>query len=757
MHDLVHDLARSVMVHEVFDGTKVGNAVGWSCRYALLTDCSKPLEIPTTSAIKIRALRFLNCRRIELCSAAFSSAKSLRVLDLSECHILKLPESIGELKQLRYLNACGISNKTVPNGIANLSKLMYLNLKGSMLTALPDSIGDIKGLLHLDLSDCVLIRKLPESFVNLKRLEYLDVSNCCLLNGVSKALDGLTNIQYLNLSLRAESGNILPLKGIEKVIGNLVELRFLGLCWSMQYIFRDQSSQETFSFVDRICTLSNLEHLDLSCNCCIVNVPQSIGGLRNLHTLNLLNCTELARLPECILNMDSLKVLNVKGCSKLDKSMLSRSKVALLPHFVVHADDGDFNSNIGLLKYVNPNELHISSLDNVKSAEEVQSVKLEEKQGIYDLKLEWTTDSQRSVEDVKVLGELVPPSTLWTFYMKGYNSVRFPYWFTDINIYLPHLIQIELWELRNCTSLPSLGQLQNLQELLVGGMSSITRIGEGFCGGSSAFPRLKKFRLCFMENLEAWNTMCFNGDGVVTQFMFPSLKELSICDCPKLTLKPCPPRAIKWEIENSDGVLSSWEEWGETRPSLISAALTDIIVTVKCSKVPVGEWKLFHHLPAITELSISYCTNLECSSPEIIRDLCFIKSLWLKDNEQTQLPKWLGDLISLQELLVQGWRELSNLQDSMQHLTSLQELCLYECPSITGLPQWLGDLAALKELVISDCTGIRSLPKSIVKLTRLEELCIYGCHELAKWCEIEENKKKLAHIKHKVYALPCYI
>lgn len=122
--------------------------------------------------------------------------------------------------------------------------------------------------------------------------------------------------------------------------------------------------------------------------------------------------------------MDSLKILNVTGCSKLDKSTPSRSKVfALLPHFVVHTDDGESSSNIGLLRHANPNELHISSLDNVKFTEEVQSIKLTEKHGIHDLKHEWTIDAKRSVEDVEVLGELVPPNTLWTFYMKGYNSV----------------------------------------------------------------------------------------------------------------------------------------------------------------------------------------------------------------------------------------------------------------------------------------------------------------------------------------------
>nr|ACS49638.1 stemrust kinase [Oryza coarctata] len=45
MHDLVHDVARSIMVDELLDSSKKGKIQSTSCRYALLRDCSKPLKI----------------------------------------------------------------------------------------------------------------------------------------------------------------------------------------------------------------------------------------------------------------------------------------------------------------------------------------------------------------------------------------------------------------------------------------------------------------------------------------------------------------------------------------------------------------------------------------------------------------------------------------------------------------------------------------------------------------------------------------
>ena len=148
MHDLVLDLAQLVLVDEFIMGVnEQSNSDRRSCRYALCNDCSKKLESHTDYPTKIRALRFLDCGRIELHKDAFSSAKYLRVLDLSECIIQRLPDSIGQLKQLRYLNAPRVQHHMIPNCITKLFKLTYLSICGSSaLMALPDSIGHMESL-----------------------------------------------------------------------------------------------------------------------------------------------------------------------------------------------------------------------------------------------------------------------------------------------------------------------------------------------------------------------------------------------------------------------------------------------------------------------------------------------------------------------------------------------------------------------------------------------------------------------------------
>lgn len=364
MHDLVHDLARAILADQVNEKGKPG---GGRCRYALLTDCSKPLQLSVTSPAYIKSLYFLDCGKLELRGDAFSLATCLRVLDLSECFISELPDSVGQLKQLRFLCAPRIQDQMIPSCITELSKLNYLNLRDSRnISALPESIGDMKGLLHLDLSGCDGIHELPMSFTELKQLVHLDLSDCNM--PISEAFGGFTKLQYLNLSIRVNIG--MTRRGLSEVIGSLTKLRYLNLSRCMEVMA--QSEDKLGSFLGSISTLSNLEHLDLSRNPGLSCIPESMGNLTKLHTLDLSRCGNLEKLPNSMVNMVSLKVLNVERWVKLDESVLSLLNIVSLPHFVVHASSHKCSSNIILLRPTNPDCLTIDRLENVMSAEEAQ-------------------------------------------------------------------------------------------------------------------------------------------------------------------------------------------------------------------------------------------------------------------------------------------------------------------------------------------------------------------------------------------------
>ncbi|TVU50783.1 hypothetical protein EJB05_02173, partial [Eragrostis curvula] len=539
MHDLVHDLARSIMGHEILDATKKGNTWGSSSCYALLTDCSKPLGLSTTSTDILKALLFLECDRIELCASAFSSATSLCVLDLSECSIQELPDSIDELKELRYLSAPGIQARSIPDSFTKLSKLHYLTISGSEIVALPESIGEMEGvsqslgglmkLQYLNLSDCMNIGDLPRTLGKLTKLQYLNLSNSSYLRVLeAEVLGSLTRLTYLNLS-----SELSPLRMLPEALGNFIQLR----------------------------------------NDNLYGVPETFGKLDKLHTLDLSYCCNLQMLPASISESISLKLLSMMALEERDESIL----------WPVKAGDGESNRT---LEAKNPTILVISKLEILKSAEEARRIKLKEKRRIEKLTLEWTNDvdyAKRFVEDIKVMGELVPPRTLRSLKLQGYNSQRFPTWVTCIASILPHLAEIVMVDLPMCNTLPPLGQLLKLERLVITRMNSIKKIDSKFYGGPKAFPKLKYLDVSNMESLEEW-------DYTTNLEMFHRLWKLCVSGCPKLTFKPSKPmgkniliRASFPDLGSESVENTSWD------PALSSLSLTDSsIVRATISKYPTG-------------------------------------------------------------------------------------------------------------------------------------------------------------------------
>jgi Leucine-rich repeat (LRR) protein len=265
-------------------------------------------------------------------------------------------------------------------------------------------------------------------------------------------------------------------------------------------------------------------------------------------------------------------------------------------------------------------------------------------------------------------------------------------------------------ELPSCETLPPLGELANLQELHIEQMDSISKIGADFYGcAAGAFPKLRTFRLFRMESLEEWNTeyTCGGGEGGSHVLVFPILTLLDVRDSPKLSIKPCLPRGEYFlDIRNCDKVLyySPLEERCNIIPEELSYPAPKGLF-MYYSEQPLHEWSLLHQHHGFKYLGIEQCSDLTCSSAEIIRGLSSLETLSVRDSK-----------------------------------------------SITAVPDWLGDLSSLIRLEIVNCSGIQTLPESIQQLTNIEELIVSGCPDLVRWCK-SESSTTLAHIKFKVYTI----
>ena len=305
MHDLMHDLANLVagaestmltLSEENID-EKLRH-VSFDLRYSL-----RQFPIPVVKGMKIRTILGAGVGQ-ELgkltCDALISNLNFLRTLDLSKLKLCVVPNSIGELKHLRYFDLSENEDiEFLPNSITKLLNLQTLKLKYcKSLRELPREIKNFVNLRHLDIFECQRLTHMPLGLEHCTSLEILPlfvVSKAKCSGGLSelKELSNLGGSLSIN-NLGHGKDDMLELECKAAKLKEKQQLQQLKLWWDSRWAENNVSYDEML--LEKLQPHPNLKALKLWFYMGVI-IPSWVSSLTNIVNLEFYRNRNLQHLP----------------------------------------------------------------------------------------------------------------------------------------------------------------------------------------------------------------------------------------------------------------------------------------------------------------------------------------------------------------------------------------------------------------------------------------------------------------------------
>ncbi|XP_034203704.1 receptor-like protein 6 [Prunus dulcis] len=297
----------------------------------------------------------------------------LQELDAPACNFSEglVPASLGNLRQVTYLDIS--ANKfggPIPDSLANLTQLTHLLLQKNQFTGpIPPWLGNLTRLTHLNLDRNKLNSSIPKSLSNVMNLQRLHLYENRLsgtvefhmflkLHNLKELLLGYNNL-YLLIESRTMNVTIpqfrslglgsCNLRGFPDFLRYQENLQWLGLHGNKirgqvpKWIWN--ASTETLKYIDMSSNMlfgelpipsPNVEYYQISNNLLTGQVSPLICSLRQLQLLDLSNNRLSGTLPQCLGNFSNgLQVLNLgnnsfHGILPQRYTMASRSNLRMI-------------------------------------------------------------------------------------------------------------------------------------------------------------------------------------------------------------------------------------------------------------------------------------------------------------------------------------------------------------------------------------------------------------------------------------------
>ncbi|XP_058765304.1 putative disease resistance RPP13-like protein 1 [Vicia villosa] len=685
----------------------------------------------------------------------------LRVLSLSKyANITTLPDTIGNLVQLRYLDLSHSEITSLPDTICNLYYLQTLILSMcSNLTELPEHVGKLIHLRHLYLDQTSII-EMPKQIAELENLQTLTVFVVGKKNiglsvrelGKFPKLRGklfIKNLQNVNDVMEASDANLKSREHIEELTllwGEEVDdslkgkdvlnklqpspnLKKLSIDLYGGTSFPSWLGDPSFSNMVSLCLdncahcpilpplgqLPSLKDLQITRMTSIVTIGQEFYGmaagssnssiqpfssLEKLVIEEMSNWEEWHPLQDNIFPFPHLKTLRLSRCPKLKGHLPSH--LPSLEEIVIYLCDH--------LLATPPTQHWLSSIKKIHIVEDSDSISNTERTQYSLLEidspclLQTINISSRHMQ--KSVPKMIINSTCLRFLILfGISSLTM----IPTNG-LPTSLQS--LSIENCENLaffpPEMwSNYTSLVTLTLEDCKALTSVP------LNCFPMLQNFSIYDCNSLES----IFISE--TSSCSSSTLQSFHVRDCEELRSLPQRMGTLtaleKIFLRNLPKLNLSLCEGVFLPPNLQSIVVDSVMITK-----PVTEW------------------GLQC--------LTALSSLGIKGDDTVNIllkePLLPISLVSLDFVNLSEMKSLEG--NGLRHLSSLERLCFINCPELVSLPEKTFP-SSLKKLCFDYCPKLESLPEDNLP-TSFEQLIIVDCPLLEERYKRKEYWSKIAHI-----------
>ncbi|KAJ6944462.1 disease resistance RPP13-like protein 1 [Populus alba x Populus x berolinensis] len=603
-----------------------------------------------------------------------SKLKHLRYLDLSRSDLVTLPEEVSSLLNLQTLILVNCHELSSLPDLENLKHLRHLNLEGTRIKRLPDSLESFINLRYLNIK-YTLLKEMPPRIGQLTKLQTL---TAFLVGRQEPGIKELGKLRHLRGELHI--GNLQnvvdardAVKANLKGKRHLDELRFT---WDGD----THDPQHVTSILEKLEPNRNVKDLQID-GYGGVRFPDWVGefSFSNIVSLKLSRCTNCTSLPP-LGQLASLERLSIEAFDK------------------VETVGSEFHGNCTAMK--KPFE-SLKTLSFRRMPEWREWISDEDSREAFPL-LEVL-----SIKECPNLAKALPSH------------------------HLPHVTRLTISGCELATSLPRFPRLHSLS---VSGFHSLESLPEQMGFSPSDIGQIE---------INGWASLkCIPLD------LFPNLNALSISNCPDLE-SLCAHERPLIDLNSLHSLsirgcpkLVSFPKGGLPAPVLTRFDLAD------CRNLKQLPESMHSLLPSLNHLEIRGCLEVElCPEGGFPSTLQSLEICRCNKLIAGRMQWGLQTFPSLSRFAIGLDENVESFPEEMLLPSSLTSLKIYSLQHLKSLDyKGLQHLSSLRELTISNCPLIESIPEEGLP-SSLSTLAIYFCPMLGK------DWPKISHIP-RLYIYP---